>query len=194
MNPVLCVDVDSTVWDMAVGIRAAVLEVTGEALTGPSDTWIQLLEHYGEETTTRIFDHVHAPDSIAQRDPYPHAPETLRRLQNERGLRIHFVTRNWDADALYPRLVPWLRKHFGPSVDVTIVTGEKLPVLRALEAFGIIDDRPDTLQSAADAGLWVAAKLQPWNRDLVEKREDINGFEAWRDLPELPPFPSRSGV
>ena len=65
-----------------------------------------------------------------------------------------------------------------------------MPVLRELNAFGMIDDRPDTLEDAADAGLWTAAKLQPWNREPVSKRPDINGFEDWREvlglLPETP--------
>jgi len=190
VRPVLGVDVDSTVWDMDVGIRSAVLAVTGEPLTEPSETWIQLLDHYGEEITTRIFNHVHAPDSIARRDPYPYASEILRRIQEVHGFHIHFVTRNWDADSLLPHLSPWLRRHFGPQVDVTVVTGDKLPVLRELNAFGMIDDRPDTLEDAADAGLWTAAKLQPWNREPVSKRPDINGFEDWREvlglLPETP--------
>lgn len=187
MRPTLGVDVDSTVWDMDVGIRAAVLAITGKPLTEPSETWIQLLDHYGEETTTQIFEHVHAPDSIARRDPYPHAAETLRKIQEEHGFHLHFITRNWDSGSLLPHLTPWLRRHFGTQVDVTVVTGDKLPVLTELNAFGMIDDRPDTLQSAADAGLWTAAKLQPWNREPVSKRPDINGFEDWREVPALLP-------
>ncbi len=187
MRPVLGVDVDSTVWDMDDGIRAAVFAITGEPLTVPSETWIQLLDHYGDEVTTRIFEHVHAPDSISRREPYPHACETLRRIQEERGLHVHFITRNWDSGSLLPHLRPWLRRHFGPQVDVTVVTGDKLPVLRELDAFGMIDDRPDTLQRAAEAGLWTAAKLQPWNRDLIDARGDIVGFEDWREVPGLLP-------
>ena len=193
MRPVLGVDVDSTVWDTSAAIAAAVLDVTGEAMAEPAYTWIQLLNRYGEQTTTRVFDRVHAPESISQRTPYPHASETLRHLQEECGLTVHFVTRNWNADALVPHLKPWLRENFGPHVEVTVVTGDKLPVLRSLGAFGVVEDRPDTLESVAANGLWVAAKLQPWNRDLVEDRRDIHGFEDWRDVLELLPVLRDSG-
>jgi hypothetical protein len=72
-------------------------------------------------------------------------------------------------------------------VGLTVVDGDKLPVLRDLRAFGVIDDRPDTIQDAADLGLWVAAKLQPWNREFVSSRRGVHGFEDWREVPGLLP-------
>ena len=65
------------------------------------------------------------------------------------------------------------------------MAGEKLDLVRRLGAFGIIDDRPETLARVADAGLWAATKLHPWNRDLVAARADVHGFSDWREVPGL---------
>lgn len=187
MRPTLCLDVDSTIWDTGAWVCAAVLEVTGEALdVDEVTTWTHVLDTYGEETTTTIFDRVFDPARIRERDPYPGAPEVLRSLQEDPGMRLHFVTHN-DPEIMTPLLDPWLRAHFGPGVGLTVTTEDKLGILGELGAFGLIDDRPDTIGRVADAGLWAATKIQPWNRDLVAKRSDVRGFHHWREVPDLLP-------
>jgi hypothetical protein len=181
----LGLDVDSTVWDTGAWVRAATLEVTGETPDPATiSTWTHLLDAYGEKATTSIFDRVFAPARIREREPYPGAPEVLRVLQEDPGVGIHFVTRN-DPGTVGPHLESWLKENFGPEVELTVTTGDKLDILRDLDAFGLIDDRPETLARAADAGLWTATKLQPWNRDLVAERSDVHGFSDWREVPAL---------
>ncbi len=175
-------DVDSTVWDTAAHIAAAALEVTGETLD-PEEihTWVHLLDAHGEKATTEIFDRVFDPARIHEREPYPGAPEVLRALQEE--IDVHFVTRN--ETGIRPHLEPWLKDNFGPEVGLTVTTKDKLGILRDLDAFGLIDDRPENLVPAAEAGLWAATKLQPWNRDLVAERRDVDGFSDWYEVPKL---------
>jgi hypothetical protein len=182
------VDVDSTVWDTGACVREVVLEFTGDALDLETVyTWARLLDVYGEKTTTEIFDRVLSPETVRERRPYPHASDVLRRLQIERGIRVHFVTRYYDPEAMRPRLEPWLTERFGPEVGLTVIADHKLPVLRKLGAFGLVDDDPDTLASVADAGLWAAARIQPWNRALIAARADVHGFTDWREVPHLLP-------
>ena len=183
---------DSTIWDTAEWVREAVLEIAGETLDLESvTTWTHVLDAYGEEATTEIFDRVLSPERVHERAPYPGSAEVLRRLQEEHGMEVHFVTRHYDPKAIKPHLEPWLRVHFGQDVGLTVTTGDKLPVLRGLGAFGLIDDHPDTIGRVADAGLWVAAKIQPWNRRLVAERPDVHGFSDWREVPDLlPPLPN----
>ena len=176
---------DSTLWDTGAWVRQATLEVTGEALGGVS-TWTHVLDTYGTAATTRIFERVFDPSRLPGREPYPGAPEAVRALTEELGLYIHFVTRN-APDAVGPHLKGWLEEHFGEGSDLTVTAGEKLDVMRGLGAFGIIDDRPETLGRVADAGLWAATKLHPWNRDLVAARPDVHGFSEWREVPDLLP-------
>jgi hypothetical protein len=35
--------------------------------------------------------------------------------------------------------------------------------------------------------LWAAARIQPWNRELVAGRADVHGFSDWREVPDLLP-------
>lgn len=190
MSPTLCLDIDSTIWDTGAWVRAAVLEVTGEALDMDKvTTWTHVLDTYGEKSTTIIFDRVFDPTRIRERKPYPGAPEVLRALQEDSGIEIHFLTYN-DPEIMPPRLRPWLEAHFGPGVGLTVTMGDKLSILDEIRAFGLIDDRPDTIERIADAGFWVATKIQPWNRDLVAERSDVHGFHDWREVPDLLPLRS----
>ncbi len=181
----LCVDLDSTIWDTGAWVCAALLEVTGEELDVEEvTTWTHLLDAYGEETTTRVFDRVFDPARIREREPYPGAQEALRALREEFDVGIHFVTHN-DPETMASRLRPWLTDLFGADAGLTVTTGEKLEVIRDLGAFGLIDDRPGTIERVADAELWAATKIQPWNRDLVARRADVHGFHHWREVHDL---------
>ncbi len=188
MKPILSADVDSTIWDTAGWVREAMLEITGEALDLESvTTWTHVLEAYGEEATMEIFDRVLSPGRVQEREPYPGSASVLRYIQKERGIKVHFVTRNHNPEAMAPHLEPWLKEHFGPEVGLTVTAGDKLPILWELGAFGLIDDHPDTIGRVAEAGLWAAAKIQPWNRLLVAERPDVHGFSDWREVPDLLP-------
>jgi 5'(3')-deoxyribonucleotidase len=187
LKPTLCTDVDSTIWDTGAWVCSAVLDITGETLDMDRiTTWTHVLDTYGEQTTTAIFDRVFDPERVRDREPYPGASEVLRALQDSQGIEIHFVSRN-DPELMTPHLEPWLRTNFGPDVGLTVTTEDKLDILEQLGAFGLIDDRPDTIGRIADAGLWTAAKIQPWNRDLLARRSDIHGFSHWQEVPALLP-------
>jgi phosphoglycolate phosphatase-like HAD superfamily hydrolase len=184
----LGVDVDSTVWDLTAWVCEAAFDVTGEALDPETcATWTHVLDAYGESAAMEIYARALAPHRVREREPYPGAEEALRRLQGERGIQIHFVTRNWDPEAMKPHLEPWLKEHFGPEIGLTVTTEDKLDILRDLDAFGLVDDRPETLARVADAGLWAATLIQPWNRSLVAGNANVHGFTDWRELPSLLP-------
>ena len=151
-------DVDSTIWDTGAWVCSAVLEVTGEALDMEGiTTWTHVLDTYGEETTTAIFDRVFDPERIRDREPYPGAPEVLRALQERLGIEIHFVTHNDPGDHGPSSRTLARGRISAPEVGLTVTTEDKLGILDALGAFGLIDDRPDTIERVADAGLWAAA-------------------------------------
>jgi hypothetical protein len=191
-GPVLGLDVDSTVWDLTAWVCDAVFDVTGERLDPDSlSTWTHVLDAYGEEAAMEIYARALSPTRVGERLPYPGSPEVLRALQKERGVRIHFITHNWDPEAMTPHLGPWLREHYGPDVGLTVTTEDKLGILEDLGAFGMVDDRPETIERVAEAGLWAATMLQPWNRGLVARHPKITGFESWYGVPDLlPPLPA----
>jgi hypothetical protein len=45
----------------------------------------------------------------------------------------------------------------------------------------------EIFERAADTGLWTAARIQPWNRELVARRANVHGFSDWRGVPDLLP-------
>ena len=196
MKPTLAIDVDSTVWSAGSWVCEAVLEITGETLDLESVTTLtSLFDLYEEKVAVEVFERVFSPERVSEREPYPGSADVLRRLQEECGMGVHFVTRHFDPEAIEPRLEPWLREHFGREAGLTVTTGDKLPILRGLGAFGLIDDHPDTIGRVADAGLWAAAKIQPWNRALVAERPDVHGFSDWREVPDLlPSLPDSAGI
>ena len=187
MSPTLACDVDSTIWDLTAWVCEAVLDVTGERLDPETiTTWTHVLDAYGEVAAMEVYERALSPRRVREREPYPGSPEVLRGLQKQ-GLKVHFVTHNWDPEAMTPHLEPWLKEHFGLDVDLTVTTEDKLGILHDLGAFGLVDDRPGTIARVADAGLWAATKIQPWNRELVNGRKDIHGFASWHEFPDLPP-------
>ncbi len=186
IKPALGIDVDSTVWDLTAWVCEAVLDVTGERLDPEMITsWTHVLEAYGESAAIEIYTQSLAPHRVREREPYPGVSEVLRQLQEEWGIEIHFITHNWDPEAMRPHLEPWLKEHFGTHVSLSVTTEDKLGILRALGAFGMIDDRPGTIARVAEAGLWAATKIQPWNRSLVTENANVHGFDSWRELPGL---------
>jgi phosphoglycolate phosphatase-like HAD superfamily hydrolase len=194
LKPTLCADVDSTIWDTGAWVRSAVLDITGETLDIERiTTWTHVLDTYGEKTTTAVFDRVFDPERVRAREPYPDAPEVLRALQERQGIEIHFVTHN-DPEIMTPHLEHWLRTHFGPNVGLTVTKEDKLDILEQLGAWGLIDDRPDTIGRVADAGLWAAAMIHPWNRDLLTRRSDVHGFSHWQEVPALLPPEYRTSI
>ena len=191
MSPTLGLDVDSTIWDLTEWVCEVVLDVTGERLDLEAiTTWTHVLDAHGEEVAMEVYERALSPRRVREREPYPGSPEVLRALQKQ-GIKVHFITHNWDPEAMSPRLEPWLKEHFGPDVGLTVTTEEKLGILHDLGAFGMVDDRPGTIARVADAGLWAATKIQPWNRELVAGRNDIHGFASWHEFPGLlPPLPN----
>jgi 5'(3')-deoxyribonucleotidase len=182
LKPTLCLDVDSTIWDTGAWVRAALLEVTGEKLdVNEVTSWTHILDVYGEQTTSIVFDRVFDPTRIRERALYPGTSEALRALQEDFDIGIHFVTHN-NPELMAPRLRPWLEAHFGPDSGLTVTTRDKVCVIEELGAFGLIDDRPGTIERVADSDLWAATKIQPWNRDLVTRRSDVHGFHHWREV------------
>jgi hypothetical protein len=185
----LGLDVDSTVWDLSAWVCEAVLDVTGERLDPENiSSWTHVLDAYGESAAMEIYTRALAPHRVHEREPYPGATVVLRRLQDEWGIKIHFITHNWDPEAMKPHLKPWLQEHFGPNVGLIVTTEDKLGILRALGAFGMVDDRPETIARVAEAGIWAAAKIQPWNRCHIADNVNVHGFTHWREFLGLLPW------
>jgi FMN phosphatase YigB (HAD superfamily) len=182
---VLAVDVDSTIWDFSPVMHDALREVCGvECDYEQVADWQHWFTLTDKENVYKAFSLALDPEKVKEREMYPGVDEALKEIHDQ-GVRIHFVTNNHDPEPMRNALAYWLLDNLSVPFGLTVLKDSKFPVLKRVGAFGVIDDRPDFIESAADKGYWVATKLHPWNREVVKKREDIGFFDDWREVPGM---------
>jgi hypothetical protein len=180
----LAVDIDSTIYDFAPLMHQALYEVCGvECAYEDVSGWNHWFTLAPKDDVIRAFNLALDPRKVGERTLYPGVVRALAELYDE-GVRTHFITTNMNPEPMRIALAKWLAGAlmcpFGLSVTKT---GEKLPIMRRVSAFGIVDDRPDFIESVADEGFWAATKIHPWNREVVERRPDVFGFNHWDEVP-----------
>lgn len=194
----IAVDVDSTIWPAEEKYDKAARHLFGKPFfpSGEARDWYdvpELIENFGENFE-EIFTTALNPREVSERVLYPGVREVIRRWK-ESGVEIHFLTHNFNPDRMYNYLTPWLRQHFGPDVKVDVIPPhvDKITMLGDIDAFGIIDDKADILESAIKAGYYAGTKLQPWNRRVVAQNPSIVAFESWYEFLLLgPPHPENT--
>ncbi len=184
-NPVLCCDVDGTIYSPYEVATAEIARLTGKDVKPEDWThYYYLHDLVGKEAVDAAFEFACSQDeeNLWKREFYPNCKEILRFLQ-DLGVHVAFVTHAACAQEKREFITPWLKHHFpDASVHCVGVERPKLRKIKALGAVGIVDDRPRTLKEVADAGLFAATLLQPWTRDFVASRDDVFGFEDWNHL------------
>lgn len=183
----LGIDVDNTIFDFDTLVNAAMLDVCGVEYEYEDkshwDYWFDLAPEDGVVEALRL---ALDPTKVMERELYPGVVEALEELYDD-GIRPHFITHNFfDPQRMRNALAMWLEEVITVPFGLSVVnTGPKLTVMRRIDAFGILDDKPDFIESVADAGLFAATKIHPWNREVVERRSDVHGFEHWSEVPGL---------
>ncbi len=187
-NPrTLGVDIDGVIWS-PYGIAAAEIN----RLTGLNITLEDMVEYdsfhhiAGTDVAHQGFAKACAdPTTVMERELYPGVAEALQTLHHM-GISIHFITHNYDPNRMRAPLGRWLDEVLQIPFGLSLTkTGSKMPIMRRIGAFGLIDDRPDTLVEARENGFWAATYVQQWNELLLSERGDINGFYHWRDVPVI---------
>lgn len=119
----------------------------------------------------------HCEQSIFRSKPYEGAVETINRW-HEAGHFIH-ITSHRATDA-HDATARWL-EHIGLSYDELYCSTDKVARCVEIGIDLLIDDSPDNLLGAVDAGITAATILHPWNRDVVEE-EGILAADDWPGL------------
>ncbi len=182
-KPVLCCDVDSTIYPFNDSVIEAVKEVTGDTVTnGDFNDWHFLAKKYSYETQGEIFKLALDPEKVKHRELYPGCKQVLDILR-QMGVELYFLSHNHDPEGMYYAVTEWLAPKF-PLASVEILHSDqpKINRLRELAAIGIIDDSPDTLVDAANDSLLAITMRHPWNQEVRNEREDIHSFARWQDL------------
>ncbi|HEX8104107.1 MAG TPA: hypothetical protein VF533_15920 [Solirubrobacteraceae bacterium] len=172
----IAIDIDSTLhhyWDQ---LAAAAKRRFGVTL--PYDqqlTWgIPLLR---PEQVKACVAETHCEASVLRAEPYPGAVEAVR-AWHQAGHFIHITShRAADAHAATER---WLQRIELPY-DELYCSSDKIARCREIGIDLLIDDSPDNLLRAIDAGIAVATIAHPWNRDVCED-EDVVCAPDWPAL------------
>ena len=119
----------------------------------------------------------HSEAQILAGQPYPGAVEVVRGW-HEKGHFIHITSHR--ADEAHGPTAEWLDR-IGLSYDELYCSNDKVTRCEEIGIDLLIDDSPDNLLRAIDAGIAAATILHPWNRELVAE-EDIVAAEDWPEL------------
>jgi uncharacterized protein len=172
----IAIDIDSTLhhyWDQ---LDAAAQRRFGVAL--PYDrqhSWaITLLR---PEQVRACVAETHTPARVLAAEPYPGAVETVSGW-HAAGHFIHVTSHR--ARSSHAATDEWLRR-IGLSFDELYCSYDKVARCREIGIDLLIDDSPETLERALDAGIRAATILHPWNRDLCET-EDVVCADDWDGL------------
>jgi hypothetical protein len=169
----LAIDIDSTLhpyWDQ---LAAVAQERFGVELPYETQrTWgIDRLQPAQLKACVR---ETHTAPHVLAAEPYPGAVETIARW-HEQGHFIH-ITSHRDAGA-HPHTSEWLR-NIGLPHDELYCSDDKIARCVEIGIDVLIDDAPETLVRARDAGMVAATIEHPWNREVA----DVIHAPDWQTL------------
>ncbi len=119
----------------------------------------------------------HCEETIFASEPYEGAVQTINRWHRA-GHFIHITThRSTEAHAATAR---WLT-HIGLEYDELYCSDDKVTRCRQIGIDLLIDDSPENLLGAVNAGIAAATISHPWNEDVVED-EGIVSAADWPSL------------
>jgi len=174
----IAVDIDSTLhhyWDQFSAIAKKRFGVDLDYET--QLTW-EISRLRPEQARACVAESHTAPHVLAA-VPYPGAVETIR-AWHEAGHFIH-VTSHRTTEA-QEATAAWLDQ-IGLRYDELYCSFDKVTRCVELDIDVLIDDSPQTLLRAVEAGMTAATLVHPWNRDLCEE-EDIVCAPDWPTLAE----------
>jgi hypothetical protein len=130
-----------------------------------------------EEQLRVCIEDTHSDEAIAGARPYPHAVETVNGWHGS-GHDIHITSHRAERSVTATRR--WL-DGIGLHHDELWCGYDKVVHCRQIGIDLLIDDSPDTLLRALDAGIIAATLRHPWNEHLRDAPHVISAAD-WREL------------
>jgi uncharacterized protein len=172
----IAIDIDSTLHDHWPLVAAAAKRRFGVEL--PYEEQVPgTASRLSDEQLIVCIEDTHTDEAIAGARPYPHAVETINRW-HEAGHPIAILTHRAERSLAATRR--WL-DDIGLHHDGLWAAVDKVARSRELGVDLLIDDIPDTLLRALDAGLRAATLRHPWNEHLCGTSDVICAAD-WREL------------
>jgi uncharacterized HAD superfamily protein len=172
----IAIDIDSTLhhyWDLLEGIAQRRFGVR----IPYAEQVVWEIDRLRPEQLRAAVDETHSDEQILAGEPYPGAVEAVRGW-HEQGHFIHITSHR--AVEAYDATAQWLDR-IGLPFDELYCSYDKVSRCREIGIDLLIDDSPDNLRRALDAGIVGATILHPWNRELAAE-EDIVAADDWPEL------------
>lgn len=183
-KPTLYLDIDSTVWAAENEYDAAALELYGIPFnTGRWYANEELVETFGPDYT-KLFRHALKPDKVHERKLYPGAHWALLDLNNH--FNLHFISHNPFPNEFYRPVHKWLSMYLMDfALTITPDSQCKINMMHDdMDAWGIIEDKAETIERAWLSGYDVLVREHPWNLDVREEY-GIMSFTDWLKVPDM---------
>jgi phosphoglycolate phosphatase-like HAD superfamily hydrolase len=130
-----------------------------------------------DEQLRSCIEDTHRDEAIAGARPYPHAVETIS-AWCDAGHRIHVMSHRDERSATATRR--WLHA-VGVRHHDLYCGDDKVAHCRAIGIGLLIDDSPDNLLAARDAGILAATLRHPWNADVCDAGQIVCAAD-WQEL------------
>ena len=130
-----------------------------------------------EEQLRVCVEDTHTDEAIAGARPYPHAVETVNRWHDS-GHSIHILSHRAERSLTATRR--WL-DGIGLRHEELWGGDDKVARCRELGVDLLIDDSPDILLRALDAGIRAATLRHPWNEHVCDAPQ-VTCAADWREL------------
>lgn len=178
----IMVDIDSTLYPSDPIFIRAMSEMYGVNLELASlNHWDWWREHISaEQFVTLISDYFHSDTEILAAVPFRGAVEAVNDWRAA-GHRVHIVSDRGPRARI--ATIAWLER-IGIEYDALFLRlgMDKIEYAHRHRIDLVIDDRPDTLERAVEAGFAAATLVYPYNRLVVETHPAILAATSWREL------------
>jgi uncharacterized protein len=172
----IAIDIDSTLHHYWNQLESAAKRRFGVELPY-AEQQVWKIDRLRPEQVRACVDETHTDEQILRAEPYPGAVETVR-AWHEAGHFIHVTShRRMEAHGATER---WLER-IGLPYDELYCSMDKVARCREIGIELLIDDSPENLLAAIDAGIAAATLEHPWNREICEE-EDIVCAPDWTQL------------
>lgn len=190
MKKAIICDIDSTIWDINDLCIPAAKKLYGEEYSRNELThWYALRDKYGPNFFDIYIEGL-KKENIPKRELFNGVAEVLTTLKNDYGYIIHFITHN---EATPEEMEIYLEKWIHDSIPdlnfyMTVLNNQKSKIdfannLIIYDLFGIIDDKPKTLQESVDKKVpFIATPNFMYNEEVRKENPEIVGFNSWFDL------------
>jgi hypothetical protein len=172
----IAIDIDSTLHDYWPQLARAAKRRFGVDLPYEHQlTWE--IRPLRREQVAVLVEETHREDSVLAAEPYPGAVEAIQRWKAE-GHSVLIASHRHERART--ATAQWLER-IGVPYDELYCAFDKVGHCVQERIDVLIDDSPETLSKALQAGITPATLLHPWNREICET-EDIVCAEDWPGL------------